>query len=544
MRSKLRILWRLIHINWVFMRYGLVDIIAEIPAFSILRLLAYANPYHYHYRKQPRGDRLRRTLIHLGPIFVKFGQALSVRADLLPSDIIASLALLQDKVPPFPSSQAKALLIKAYKTDINTIFSEFVDQPLASASVAQVHRARLHDGRDVAVKILRPHIKRLVRRDIELLYAITRLLEWCWHDNRCLRIRKVVAEFEKTLDKELNLQYEAANASQLRRNFADSQQLYVPDVYWQYTRKNVMVMEYIQGVPISDIATLSARGVDLKRLAENSVTVFFTQVIEHRFFHADMHPGNIFVCTDDPKRPYYIVVDFGIMGTLTPTDQRYLAEMFLAFFKRDYYQVAVLHIESGWVAADTRLDEFEAAIRYMLEPMFEKPLKDISFANILLHLFQIAKQFDMPVQPQLVLLQKTLVNVEGLGRQLYPDLDLWSTAKPFLERWVRRQYSPKTVLCSMRKQFPRWSEQLAKLPELMVERFTQDISPPQATPTTAITSKTTKLATGIGIGIIITAGISYLLTQTTVTQHVTNTMLTVGLLITGVTITTVSWLYR
>ncbi len=347
------------------------------------------------------------------------------------------------------------------------IFDRFEAEPFASASIAQVHGAHLKDGRDVIVKVLRPDIETVIRRDVGLLYTIAGLAERYWSEGRRLRPRDVVAEFEKTIFDELDLQREAANASQLRRNFAGSTLLYVPEIDWPLSRRNVMVQERISGMPISDIAALRSAGTDMKKLAEMGVEIFFTQVFRDSFFHADMHPGNIFVDCKDPRRPRYMAVDFGIMGTLTPTDQRYLAENFLAFFRRDYRRVAELHVESGWVPASTRVDEFESAIRTVCEPIFERPLKDISFGHLLLRLFQTARRFNMEVQPQLVLLQKTLLNIEGLGRQLYPDLDLWQTAKPFLERWMSEQVGVRAFFKSLRTNLPLISERLPELPMLL-----------------------------------------------------------------------------
>ncbi|MCD6055908.1 MAG: 2-polyprenylphenol 6-hydroxylase [Gammaproteobacteria bacterium] len=465
---------RFIHLTGILLRYSIDDLLTNIPLFSPLKIAVYCNPYYYRNRKKTRGERLYQALIQMGPVFVKFGQALSTRRDLLPDDIADSLVALQDKVPPFEGTVAKTLIEKAYHTPLESVFSDFDLKALGSASIAQVHRARLHDGTAVVVKVLRPRIKKVIRRDIAFLYSLAKWIDKFWKAGNHLQLKGVVAEFEKTILQELDLQREAANASQLRRHFEGSPYLYVPRIYWPYTRRNVMVMEYIEGISVSDLSTLKARGVNLKKLAENSVTIFFTQVIEHRFFHADLHPGNIFVCADDPHNPYFIVVDFGIMGSLTPNDQRYLAEIFLAFFKRDYYRVAILHVECGWVDKNVRIDDFESAIRVVCEPIFEKPLKEISFANLLWGLLQTARQFNMPVQPQLVLLQKTLVNVEGLGRQLYPDLDLWATAKPYLERWVRAQYSPRMVLRKLRAQLPRYIEQLPQMPAL-IKRYLERV---------------------------------------------------------------------
>lgn len=457
-------LWRVLHINIVLVRNGLDEIVFATHLFRPLRFLYYLAPWNWFGREHaPRGVRIRRTLEQLGPIFVKFGQILSTRRDLLPDDIAEELARLQDRVQPFPGKQARTLIEKAYGQPLENIFAAFDETPLASASIAQVHTARLPDGKDVVVKVVRPNILRVIRRDLSLMYYVAGLAERYWREARRLRPVEVVREFETTLLDELDLLREAANASQLRRNFAGSKILYVPEVYWPQCRREVMVMERISGTPISNIAELRAQGIDLKQLAERGVEIFFTQVFRHNFFHADMHPGNIFVAPDGQ----YLAVDFGIMGTLSPVDQRYLAENFLAFFRRDYHRVAELHVESEWVPASTRVDEFESAIRTVCEPIFERPLKDISFGHLLLRLFQTARRFNMEVQPQLVLLQKTLLNIEGLGRQLYPDLDLWQTAKPFLERWMSEQVGARAFARNLRASVPLWTEKLPEIPQLM-----------------------------------------------------------------------------
>ncbi|MBI5450270.1 MAG: ubiquinone biosynthesis regulatory protein kinase UbiB [Gammaproteobacteria bacterium] len=459
-------LLRLLHINVVLARNGLDEVIFATHLFRPFRFVLWLLPWHWLPRRlPPRAVRLRRTLEDLGPIFIKFGQILSTRRDLLPDDIADELARLQDNVRPFPGQQARAIIERAYGRPLAGMLNNFDPQPLASASIAQVHTALLPDGREVIVKVVRPGIRREIERDIDLLYALADLATRYWPDGRRLRPRAVVAEFEKTLLDELDLQREAANASQLRRNFAGSPLLYVPEVHWEYTRRNVMVMERIHGTPISDIATLKRHNIDLKQLAERGVEIFFTQVFSHNFFHADMHPGNIFVS----PQGQYIAVDFGIVGTLRPEDQHYLAENFLAFFNRDYRRVAELHVQSGWAPSGTRVDEFESAIRSVCEPIFERPLKDISFGRLLLHLFQTARRFNMEIQPQLVLLQKTLLNIEGLGRQLYPELDLWQTAKPFLERWTADQVGPKAFFRALRDNAKHWLTDLPQLPGLAHE---------------------------------------------------------------------------
>ena len=457
--------WRLLRINFVLVRHGLDEIVLATHLFRPVRFLVYLSPFYWFRRKSiSRGERIRRALEDLGPIFVKFGQMLSTRRDLLPLDIADELAKLQDRVPPFPGAEARAIVETTFGKPVMELFEEFSEAPLASASIAQVHAARLKDGREVVVKVLRPGVERLIRTDIDLMYLIAGLAESYWRDGKRLRPVDVVQEYEKTVLDELDLIREAANAAQLRRNFAGSPLLYVPEVHWPMTRINVMVMERIRGVPVSDVATLRARGTDMQKLAENGVNIFFTQVFKHNFFHADMHPGNIFVDVTDPKLPRYMAVDFGIIGTLNPRDQHYLAGNFLAFFQRDYTKVAQLHVESGWVPANTRVDEFETAIRTVCEPIFNRPLKDISFGQLLLRLFQVARRFQMEVQPQLVLLQKTLLNIEGVGRELYPDLDLWQTAKPFLEEWTREQMGLKATLKRMTGGLPALRELFLESP--------------------------------------------------------------------------------
>lgn len=457
-------LLRLLHINVVLVRHGLDEVILATHLFRPFRFLVWLSPWRlFRTVEATRGERIRRTLEDLGPIFVKFGQILSTRRDLLPDDIADELAKLQDRVPPFPGDAAMAIIEKACGHPVQELFASFDETPLASASIAQVHVARLHDGREVVVKVVRPEIEIVIQRDISLLYTIADMAQRYWSEGKRLRPVEVVAEYEKTIFDELDLMREAASASQLKRNFAGSPLLYVPEIHWPLTRRNVMVMERISGIQVSDIRALVRQGIDLKTLAENGVEIFFTQVFRDSFFHADMHPGNIFVSPEGK----YLAVDFGIMGTLNPEDQRYLAENFLAFFKRDYRRVAELHVESGWVPEGTRVDEFESAIRTVCEPIFERPLKDISFGHLLLRLFQTARRFNMEVQPQLVLLQKTLLNIEGLGRQLYPELDLWQTAKPFLERWMNEQVGPRSFLKGIINNAPRWAETLPALPVLL-----------------------------------------------------------------------------
>lgn len=461
---RLKTLFRLVNIHWVFIRHGLDELVLQTPFMRPIRYLAIFSPYaRFKNDLDSRGVRIRKTLEDLGAIYVKFGQALSTRKDLLPDDIADELVKLQDRVPPFDSNLAIKIVEKALGMSINEAFAEFDAEPLASASVAQVHTAKLHTGEEVVVKVLRPNIAPQIASDMALLYELARIAEYFWVDAKRLRATEVVAEFEKTTLDELDLMREGANAGKLRRNFEDSDILYVPEIHWELTRKNVLVMERIHGIPVGEIEQLKAAGADFKSLAERGVEIFFTQVFRDNFFHADMHPGNIFVELPDK----YIAVDFGIVGTLSSSDQRYLAENFLAFFNRDYRRVAEMHVESGWVSSSVRIEEFEAAIRSVCEPIFEKPLKEISFGQLLLRLFQTARRFDMHVQPQLVLLQKTLLNIEGLGRQLYPDLDLWQTAKPFLERWFQERLSPKAKIKKLIKQLPDFADQFPEIPSLL-----------------------------------------------------------------------------
>ncbi|MBJ6136788.1 ubiquinone biosynthesis regulatory protein kinase UbiB [Marinobacter litoralis] len=467
-------LQRLFRIAWVFCRYRLDTFLplAELPApLKIFFLLA---PWHlFPQPKLSRGDRLRLALEELGPVFVKFGQILSTRRDLLPDDMAASLKQLQDRVPPFPSDQARSIIEGSLGAPVSELFAEFGADPMASASVAQVHPATLRNGQKVVVKVLRPGIEKVIRQDLALMYLMAGLLEKYWSEGKRLHPVEVVADYDATIHDELDLQREAANASQLRRNFENSPLIYIPFIDWDYTSKSVLVMERIHGIPIADVEALKAAGVNMKVLAEKGVEIFFTQVFRDSFFHADMHPGNIFVDVSNPADPQYIAIDFGIVGTLAPDDQSYLARNLLAFFRRDYRQVAQLHIQSGWVPPETRINEFEAAIRTVCEPIFEKPLKDISFGHFLLRLFQTARRFDMEVQPQLVLLQKTLLNVEGLGRQLYPDLDLWSTAQPFLENWMRKRIGPSGLIKSLQTHLPSWLEQSPEMPQLVHDALLQ-----------------------------------------------------------------------
>lgn len=467
---------RLIHINIVFLKHGLDKFVWVLPIFRPLSILIIFFPWRWFRKHQiPEGESIRLALEELGPIFVKFGQLLSTRRDLLPEDIANELSKLQDNVPPFPGEKAQAIIEKSLQQPIGALFAEFHTIPLASASIAQVHAATTHDGKKVVVKVLRPTASKQIYHDIELMEVLAELIDKYVPNAKRFHPIEVVEEIKCTLFDELDFLKEAANASQLRRNFANTDSLYVPEIHWEHTRSNVLVMEQVHGIPVSDINALRAHGVDLKRLAETGVEIFFTQVFRDCFFHADMHPGNIFVCVKNPKQARYIAVDFGIMGTLGPEDQHYLGENFLAFFKRDYRRVAELHVQSGWVPPTTRIESFESAIRSVCEPIFERPLKEISFGQTLLRLFQTARRFDMQVQPQLVLLQKTLLTIEGLGRQLYPDLDLWNTAKPFLEKWMKKHYGPRAFFYQLQNKFPLWLDKLPELPEAIYDiiRFHQ-----------------------------------------------------------------------
>ena len=424
-----------------------------------------------------RGERLRRALEELGPVFIKFGQMLSTRRDLLPPDIADELAKLQDDVPAFPAEQSVALIESALGKPVTELFAAFDTQPMASASVAQVHTATLHSGEDAVVKVVRPDIEPVIRQDIALMYTLARLTAKYLPEGKRLRPVEVVSDYELVILDELDLCREAANASQLRRNFEDSKLVYVPEVYWDYSCRSVLTMERIHGIPVTDMESLRAKGADLKLLGERGVEIFFTQVFRDSFFHADMHPGNIFIDATDPADPTYIAVDCAIVGSLSEADQYYLARNLLGIFRRDYREVAQLHVECGWVPPDTRVQDFESAMRAVCEPIFERPISEISFGQLLIYLFQTAGRFDMEVQPSLVLLQKTLLNIEGLGRQLYPDLNLWDTAQPFLEDWVQQRYSPQSVLRRIQRHAPSWLEQLPQLPDVVIDSLQQGREP-------------------------------------------------------------------
>ncbi len=460
-------LLRLLKIIFILLRFGLDEFLLAhgntrwlLKPLNVLLFLRNVSA--------PRAERLRLALESLGPIFVKFGQMLSTRRDLIPVDIADELAKLQDQVPPFSSAEAVAVLETTYRQKLNEIFIRFDEPPVASASVAQVHFAMLKNGREVAVKILRPGIERVIAHDIALLGICAELVERWWDDGKRLKPRLVVAEFAKHLHNELDLMREASSASQLKRNFANSGLLLVPEVYWDWCTNSVMVMERMHGTPVSQVDTLRAMGVNISKLAEDGVEIFYTQVFRDGFFHADMHPGNVQVAQDGR----YIALDFGIMGTLTDTDKHYLAQNFIAFFQRDYKRVAEVHIESGWAPANTRVDEFESAIRAVCEPIFDKPLRDVSFGRVLLRLFQTSRQFGIEVQPQLVLLQKTLLNIEGLGLQLNPELDLWKTAKPWLEHWMSEQVGWRGFVKALKKEMPYYVNMLPEMPRLLHHNLT------------------------------------------------------------------------
>ena len=474
---RLRVATRLLDIQRVLVRHGLDEFILATHLFRPLRFAFYLSPATWFERKKggPRGERIRLALEELGPIFVKFGQALSTRRDLLPPDLADELAKLQDRVPPFPTVEAKAIIARAYGQPAEEVFERFDDAPLAAASIAQVHSARLRSGEEVVVKVVRPGVRERIERDLEVMYVLAQLAHDYSREGYRLRPLEVVAEYERTIIDELDLMREAANAAQLKRNFAGSELLYVPQVHWDYCRPDAMVMERIHGVLVNDMTELRRHGVNIRVLAENGVEIFFTQVFRHNFFHADMHPGNIFVQVQDPERPVYAAVDFGIVGTLDARDQHYLAENFLAFFDRDYNRVARLHVDSGWVPPETRVDELESAVRTVCEPIFNKPLEEISFATVLMRLFEIARRFDMRIQPQLLLLQKTMLQIEGLGRQLYPQLDLWKTAQPILQEWAADRFSGRSFAEQFRRQLPDINEAVRTLPQVL-QQFVQKAS--------------------------------------------------------------------
>jgi ubiquinone biosynthesis protein len=465
---------RFVRIVVVSLRYGLDELVLSSlnhpMATLLLRVMRFGTR-----PSAPRGVRLRRALESLGPIFVKFGQVLSTRRDLIPADIAAELALLQDRVPPFPSEQAAQCIETALGAPPAALFKHFEVDPVASASIAQVHFAVLHDGREVAVKVLRPGMLNIIEKDLTLLRMLAGVIERLGPDGRRLKPREVVAEFDKYLHDELDLVREASNCSQLRRNFGPDTGragiLIVPEVIWEFTANTVFTMERMYGIPVGQIERLRAANIDIQKLARTGVEIFFTQVFSDGFFHADMHPGNIYVSDRPETLGHYIALDFGIVGSLSEFDKNYLAQNFLAFFRRDYRRVAQLHIESGWVPAGTREEELEGAVRAVCEPYFDRPLSEISLGQVLLRLFQTSRRFNVEIQPQLVLLQKTLLNVEGLGRELDPNLDLWKTAKPYLERWMRERMGLAGFRTQLEKEAAQWSQLLPAIPRLLHERL-------------------------------------------------------------------------
>ena len=463
-----RTFFRLIRIQRILVKYGLDEIISATHLLRPLRFFFYLAPRRRD-RSAPQGERIRLALEELGPIFVKFGQAISTRRDLLPPDIANELAKLQDAVPPFPTEQALAILETAYDQPVDAVFKRFDREPLAAASIAQVHTAALPDGKEVVVKVLRPGVQEKIEQDLEVMRTVAALAARYWEHGKRLKPLEVVSEYEQTIFDELDLMREAGNAAQLKRNFAGSDMLYVPEIYWDYCRPEVLVQERIHGIPISDMAALRAAGTNIEKLAENGVEIFFTQVFRHNFFHADMHPGNIFVNVEDPENPKYAAVDFGIVGTLNPEDKQYLAENFLAFFERDYHRIAKLHLDSGWVPEDARIDQLETAVRTVCEPIFNKPLAEISFAQVLMRLFRVAQRFNVEIQPQLILLHKTLFNIEGLGRELYPELDIFKTARPVLRQWMDEQVGARAMIDDLRENLPQLRQALRELPGVIRE---------------------------------------------------------------------------
>ncbi|MFZ5549918.1 MAG: ubiquinone biosynthesis regulatory protein kinase UbiB [Pseudomonadota bacterium] len=505
----MRFVLRLVRIVFTLLHFGVDEMVLSAFPQRSLRLLMRVAMIGRRF-SAPRGERLRTALERLGPIFIKFGQVLSTRRDLLPLDVADELARLQDRVPPFSAAQARAIIEAELKCSLDTVFAQFDDVPVASASVAQVHFATLKDGREVAVKVLRPGMLAVIDDDLAILHMLARWVERLSADGRRLRPREVVAEFDTYLHDELDLVREAANAAQLRRNMADLPLILVPEMHWDLCSRNVCVMERMTGVPISRVDRLREAGVDIKKLARDGVTIFFTQVFRDGFFHADMHPGNIQVSIDPATFGRYVALDFGIIGTLTETDKEYLAQNFIAFFRRDYKRVAELHVESGWVPPGTRIDALEGAIRAVCEPQFDRPLKDISLGQVLMRLFQTSRRFNVEIQPQLVLLQKTLLNVEGLGRQLDPELDLWTTAKPFLERWMDEQVGPRALLRRLKDEAPHYAKLLPELPRLLHNALARVAAPPP--PDEALLAllheqrRTNRLLTGVLFALIGFAG--------------------------------------
>ena len=505
------------------LRYGLNRKIIR-RRLSFLGLMSYLNPYSYGRLAHSRAISLRLFFESLGPIFIKFGQILSVRRDLLPPDIADELAKLQDNVPPFSGEQAKNIIEKALQQPLEACFDAFNIIPLAAASIAQVHTAQLKSGKPIIIKVLRPHIKKIIDKDIAIMYWAARWLERLWSQGKRLHPCDLVSEFEYTIHNELDLVREAASAAQLRRNFENSSMMYVPQIYWDYTRTHVMVMERVFGTRISDIDTLKKNNTNLKQLAEHGVEIFLTQVFRDNFFHADMHPGNLFVDITDPSNPTYLGVDFGIMGSLSSSDQRYLAENLLAFFNRDYARVAQLHVDCGWVPANTRVDQFESAIRSICEPIFQKPMNEISFGYLLLQLFKTAKQFNMEIQPQLMLLQKTLLAIEGLGRELYPQLDLWHTAKPIVEKWVKDQKHPKKIIKTLLSNWQPTAQKIIDTPSLLFDVLDRINTQPIPQIDTYTTPKRSRALTITGATLLI-VGLSHLVLPTSKDVSMTLTIL-------------------
>ena len=488
MKSFLRLL-RILH---TVGRYRLDRLIKYQHTNKKLRLLLLVFKF-YPIQTLTRGKAVRLACEDLGPIFIKFGQLLSTRPDTIPPDIIEELDHLQDNVAPFSVTEFRNIVEKVLGNSVENLFKAFSSQPLASASVAQVHTAQLHSGQEVVVKVIRPNIEIVISQDIRLLQIIANVIESFSPEGRRLKLSEIIEDYKHTILDELNLMQEAANASQLKRNFIGSHLLYVPQVYWEYTREKIMVMERIYGVQVTDITALKAQNTNFKLLAERGVEIFFTQVFEHNFFHADMHPGNVFISKEHPQNPSYIAVDMAIVGSLTREDQYYLARNLLAIFRRDYRQVAELHVLSGWVPKETSIGGFESAIRAVCEPIFEKPIKEISFGHALVTLFKTARRYNMQVQPQLVLLQKTLINIEGLGRQLYPDLNLWDTAHPFLERWLKARFHPKNLLREFRYHAPEWMEKLPNMPHLVYKTIEEVKTLAELAPELRATSKAIKV---------------------------------------------------
>jgi len=465
--SALRQFLSLLRISAILARYGLDDLLRATHLYRPMGWVTRLVPGAREASHKPRGERLRLALQELGPVYVKFGQILSTRRDLLPRDVADELALLQDRVPPFPGEEAKAIVERALRRPVEACFARFDIQPLASASIAQVHPAELPDGREVVVKVVRPGIEAQLHRDVDLLKTVARLAERYWEGGQRVHPLEIVREFETFVFDELDMQREAANASSLRRNFRDSPYLYIPEVHWPLCKQDVMVMERVEGIPAGDLEALRAAGVDLPKLAVRGVRVFYQQVFRDNLFHADMHPGNILVDATDPADPTWIALDFGIVASLTPDDLYYISENFLALFRRDYRRVAQLHLDARWVPEDTRIDELEAAVRTVGEPNFTRPLNEVSFGELLFKLFKVARRFNLDIQPQLIMLQKTLLNIEGLGRDLYPELDIWGVAKPELEQILKEKYSVQHVAKDLRQQLPLWIAQAPDMPNLL-----------------------------------------------------------------------------